>query len=130
MSNCIEIKNHLVTFTGEEIDIEKFKKIAEEHKNHPRTFNEMKVEDAFCWFIRDNHVVRKDSVKIRFGKGASSHTWRDFAQTINLLQSLMKKERVHFFVIADEGGYERFSDYKVTFGRKYDKYLKERGDKE
>lgn len=113
MSNCVQLHKHVVNFTADEIDIDRFAQMLEEHKDHPRT---PPVEDIFCWFLRDNSMVKDGVLTIRFGEGRSTHCWRDLAHTIWLLNPLIRKQKIHTFLIADESdGFDSVGSVTVSW---------------
>jgi hypothetical protein len=114
MSNCIKIHNYAVHFYPDEFDIKSFKKEIEEHKSH----DILQVEDTFCWFLRDNSSVLTNGVVIEFGQGRSSHTYRDFKQTVRHLSKFMLRDKVCTFDISTEGdGFDQISKMRVRFSK-------------
>ncbi len=118
MSNCIELHNYEVVFSQDEFDVETYLKVLEEHKEHKRT---PELDDSFCWFLRDNSSVKTNtdgikSIIIRFGKGQSSHTWRDFKWTIWYLNQFIKKPKTHTFTASDEfDGFNQLFPIKISW---------------
>lgn len=121
MSNAIDLKNNEVEFTSDEFDVAGFAEIHRQHELHTKA--DLESSDLFCWFIRFNFKYERNKVIIRFGDGQSSHTWRDFAQTINFLKSFMKREKKHTFKISDENNFKEYFNKEIIFGKKYDNFL-------
>lgn len=124
MSNCIHlIKNQRVVFTEDEIDIEKFWETYEkvEHlENAPKPLE----QNIFWWFLQKNSVVifpesaadGKGFVEIFFGYGRSTHTWRDFFITLDVLAEYILRPKKHEFILTDESdGFRQPSRAEIDF---------------
>lgn len=115
MSNCIQIHNNRVSFFNDEINWAEINKLWEEHNLHDYPFE---IGDIFCWFLRNNIYFddEEKGIEIRFGRGLSGHTWRDFRQTLWFLNEYIIKEKKHTFKIADEGDeYDSIEEVIVNF---------------
>lgn len=107
MSNCIEIvRGRKVVFLKDEIDIEKFKVLVDSVAGLPAAPTERDGNIAW-WFLQRNSLVDQRGVVINFSEGRSSHTWRDFEATLEVLKGFMKKPKHHHFVVSDE-----FDDFR------------------
>jgi len=111
VSNCITFeRNGSVTFTSDDIDI-------------PALSLQIalcKEDDTTWWYLATNTDISADlsQATVHFGRGRSSHTWRDFHATVNhVLNPLMKRRKAHTFVLSDESdGHGSRYKYTVTFG--------------
>lgn len=118
MSNCIQIHNNKIIFTPEEFNIESFEKLRKEHSEHKdKSPKNLDIRDTFCWFLRSNsRLLGNGALEISFGRGASSHTWRDFQQTIWFLNQFIKMPKTHTFQIADEyDGFDTIEPLTINF---------------
>jgi len=132
MSNCIQLHNFSVKFYEDEIDITKFFEAVDEYERRGDPYDHEKrcgcpidKEDAFkhymfWYFLSKNSEVRSDEkgkyLRIRFGKGRSEHTHRDFKQTIWAINLFMKKPKKHTFTLADEyDGFDELEQETVLF---------------
>ena len=116
MSNCIELANHVVTFTTSEIDVERFRNFL---YSIPKTEPEgHDVGNGAWWYLAQNTDFVSDKVVIRFGCGRSSHTWRDFRYVVNkIILPFMKGKKSHRFSCRDESdGFAKAYPLEVTFG--------------
>lgn len=129
MSNCIELRRSAVYFGGFDLDIPAFMaqvQRVKEMKNAPGYDNEAACNDSvFWWFLGDNIscgnctvASRKfEGVVVEFGKGRSTHTWRDFYATCRAISKYMKRPKTHNFLVADEyDGFATWGALKVQFG--------------
>lgn len=118
MSNCIELHNCEVEFTEDEFDVEAYIKVMENSKVSPKAPS---LGDNFAWFLADNSIVKANtngtkSIIIRFGRGRSSHTWRDFRWVVWYLNQFIKKPKAHIFTAADEGdGFDNLFPLEVNW---------------
>lgn len=119
MSNCIELHQHVVTIPKDRFDVDSFEKLREKYKNGSKTPDSSVGFDEYiyCWFLRDNSRVDENgNLVIEFGKGNSTHTWRDFRQTLWLLNPFFKLPVVHIFMVADEmDGFDSIGPLTVHF---------------
>ena len=100
MSNCITLHDHTVRFPPSHFDVEKYREIMEEHAKHPAS---PELGDSFCWFLRDNSEINEENVLVvEFGRGRSSHTHRDFKQTLRFLSQFVTRPMSHRFLASDE----------------------------
>lgn len=130
MSNCIELstETQTVVFVPEEIDSGKLKLLLDSVQHIKSSGDPEYLELATnkkenhskyfaWWFLLRNTEFRPDGgVKIRFGRGNSGHTWRDFGGTLYWLKDFIKKEKIHRFSIADEmDDFETYEPYIINF---------------
>lgn len=116
MSNCIELRRSVVLFTATEIELTKFKELIDQSKDDDKNKFEDTVKYLVRWFLWRNTEFVTDSVIVQFGEGESSHTFRDFRQTINLvLKPLMKKSKTHTFQAKDSDDQSGWFNWPVDF---------------
>jgi len=121
MSNCIDLHHYTVRFGQEEIDsraFESFLATAEKEINGCNCASEEvdRELDTAWWFLCENTTVDEDSITIRFGRGRSTHTWRDFKATLKLLSKFIKNPVKHIFAVADEfDGFDTLDEIVVNF---------------
>lgn len=114
MSNCIWLGNNVVKFHPWEIDRDKLKSILDNlPKECPDGINltlESVIGYYAWWFLKENTIFQKNGiVKIRFGEGRSTHTWRDFRGLVNqVIKPLMLCPKIHTFIAKDDGWPGRF----------------------
>ncbi len=116
MSNCVEIKRQDVWFGAEEIDIPKFRELVDRVNLLPQPPDGLKDRDGYFawWFLSSNVEFGLAGLVIHFGRGRSSHTWRDLQGTLMVLGQFMLKPKKHVFRIADElDGFESWGWCKV-----------------
>lgn len=126
MSNCIFLRNNVVVFTAEDIDIPRFNAYMSlipqaRPAELPNMTQEQQVEHwnmlSAWWYLATNVTINVDMVTIRFGEGRSGHTWRDFRGLRNcILLPFMKRPVSHIFRCSDEDSNGRWYDLPVTFG--------------
>lgn len=120
MSNCIQIYNHTVTFTAEEINIHAYRNLMAEAARlgepGPVDGTPFNVYIAW-WFLEKNSTVTDEAVTIKFGQGRSTHTWRDFRQLYKrTLPDLLTQSKGHIFKLSSEDdGFCSVFDYPVVF---------------
>jgi hypothetical protein len=108
MSNCITLYSptNKVTFTSDEISIEGVEDLLVRCGGVTQDNVSKQSWDVQCiwWYLETCTEFAQDkrSVTIDFGKGRSSHTWRDFKATLHWLKPLMKVRKTHRFVMSDE----------------------------
>lgn len=111
MSNCVEIRNPEVQIPPGVIDVALWRRRVDSKADDP----------IFYWFLAENHILYPDgSMTIRFGKGRSSHTWRDLYQTAMLLAEVATAGRPYrcVFQVADESdNFEAVESIGFAFGR-------------
>ena len=122
MSNSIELYRFVVTFTPQEFDVVKFKELLGRYSYDikPSWNPETREENDYYvlwWFLGANSEVdENDNVTIRFGRGNSTHTWRDFRSVIWLLNRFIKRPKIHQFLVADEfDDYENVGSLRVSW---------------
>lgn len=119
MSNCIQLHHHIVVMTKEQIDVSALKARIDKVKGLEKAPEWKPSDDGYMiwWFLADNTEFETDgSVTIRFGKGRSGHTWRDFRALILTLSKYMKQEVKHAFLLADAcDGFDTVENYTVIF---------------
>lgn len=129
MSNCIEIYNGCIKIATKHVApelIELIKK-AQEDENTPRLDHNNLTKEAtdyykVWWFLSTNVSFEKKSMVIDLGYGRSRHTWRDFRQTIWLLNDYWCSDKTfkYVFRIADEyDAYQTTENYAVNLGIPY-----------
>jgi hypothetical protein len=116
------LSKHIVNFYDDEIEISRFLDDLAKYEMMGDPFEyekkcgcpvtEEAKEERFrhyiiWWFLSRNTTVmyeedKRRYLQIRFGRGRSGHTWRDFRQTIKLINLYMKKEKKHTFIVSDE----------------------------
>lgn len=106
MSNCVDLWRETVVFLSHEIKLDEFKQLVqtapEIRLNHTLTDLECDQYEAW-WFLQKNTVFHPDGwCAIRFGRGRSSHTWRDLQGTLSTIAKFMKRVKHHKFVASDE----------------------------
>jgi len=125
MSNCIELRRSSVLFSASELDVpafmaqvERTKEMKDAPEYDPGHYNEAACNDSiFWWFLSTNVFQGAGGVVVRFGRGRSTHCWRDFYATCCAINKYMKREKKHTFVGADEcDGFATWCDVKVQFG--------------
>lgn len=109
MSNCINIVfKNVVSLKPHEVDAQGLKELitrAEKEVNDKNcvddnTSGELKVA---WWHLSINTQFRKGGgVEVRLGNGRSSHTWRDFRGTLNVLKKFIKTPVWIRFGVTDE----------------------------
>jgi hypothetical protein len=109
MSNCITLhKDNTVTFSRDEIDIDRARKLVESAALYPFEMvrnDEVaaKANGAYWYFSSRNVFFGRDWVKVYFEGGNSSHTWRSFRYALLvLIAPLMKTEKRWSFQASDE----------------------------
>lgn len=101
MSNCIEIELSRVTFKAHQFRVGDYQKLIEGHRPHLEQHSPA-LDDNVCWFLTKNSSFQDGSVTIAFGRGRSSHTWRDFRWAIWFLNQYFIAPTKHTFLISDE----------------------------
>lgn len=122
MSNCIEIRRGQVFFSATAMNIPAFMaqvQRARETKDAPGYESEAACNDSvFWWFLSTNVFEGAGGVVVQFGRGRSTHCWRDFYATCKVINKYMRKEKMHVFLLADEGdGFDTWGNMCVAFGR-------------
>lgn len=106
MSNCIDIDLSRVTLKPEQFRVRDYQRLIESHQPHLQ--DQIKLDDNVCWFLTRNSYFKDGSVTIAFGRGRSSHTWRDFRWAVWFLNQYFTVPTNHTFLISDEcDGYEK-----------------------
>jgi len=127
MSNCLDLYNSEVIFTNEDIDLKKLCEYIRSSKTEIVFPEPEEYIRYHCWWFlvegRNVIIREKNSViqhiKINFGHGRSSHTWRDFRGLIlTVFNPLMKRKKRHFFVFEDKDMQTGRFRRGVTFGEK------------
>jgi len=114
MSNCIDIELSRVTLTPKQFRVRNYQKLIEGHRPHLEHQNTL--DDNVCWFLTRNSFFQDGSVTIAFGKGRSSHTWRDFRWAIWFLNQYFIAPTKHTFLISDESdGFQKQFPLTVTW---------------
>lgn len=116
MSNCIEIELSRVTLNSQQFRVRDYQKLIESHRPHLE--HPPQLDDNVCWFLTKNSHFQDGSVTIAFGRGRSSHTWRDFRWAIWFLNQYFIAPTKHTFLISDEcDGFEK--QFPLTVGWPY-----------
>lgn len=124
MSNCVDIHNHTVCFTANDMDIERLRKDLLLHGKCRELGNRHELsstaasicEAAHYWLDPDSNVsFDTDLCYISFG-AAESHTFRDLNWTRLFLGNYMLKEVKHIFTMSEEGdGFDALFPFPITF---------------
>ena len=117
MSNCIEIVyKYKVKLRPKEVDgyaLRKLLQKAEMEVNRSNSVDDKipwKLRTAW-WFLSRNTIIKGNhGVEIVFGAGRSSHTWRDFKSTLELL-----KEFIRCPVLVNFGFKDEYDGFKAIF---------------
>lgn len=131
MSNCISFDSGSIKFSPDEFDVETFVRhmrepaITERHPEGgmfgaPPTIGENFNSRVYhgWWFLHNAWRFEDGDGKIRidFGTGRSSHTWRDFKGTLEVLRTYVKKPKVKVFTMRDESdGFKHWFMAKIDF---------------
>jgi hypothetical protein len=131
MSNCIEfVSGSSVSFSPDEIDCEELEKFLQPLVSFSEAdFQKIRERRALTtelvcgwWFLALNTDLWHDheglftEVIIKFGEGRSSHCWRDFQGTLEVLSQFMLREKHRTLVVSDEGdGYKTRHAVDVEF---------------
>jgi len=107
MSNCIEIDNPVVEFPASVIDFAKVREMVELGNSVPDDYDHDKitnVEYFTYWFFNSRNVqLFDDKVVVRFGRGRSSLTNRDFTGLLMyVIEPCMKQPFKWVLKIRDE----------------------------
>jgi len=119
VSNCIELRNHVVTFPEDVIDVSKVRDLLARVPEQMPRWEEDPILYTAWWYMATCTTVTDSGVTIRFGCGRSSHTWRDFRQFANqVLLPLFRdgKTFTHRFQVEDDG-FPGWGPWKVQFGK-------------
>ncbi len=120
MSNCISIRASEVIFTLEELDIsglmtllDSVRAVTDYHDLDTLSHD----QQIAWWFLAQNtHLLDGGRVSIKFGRGRSSHTWRDFGATLVLLSKFVRIPKRHTFYISDEfDGFKAQAPWRINF---------------
>lgn len=110
MSNCISIRDGAVTFSPQEMNLPALLLALEVHKDckgfelHGRD-NEMEwaCQNAQWFLVKGRNLeVSTRGVRVTFGDGNSSHTWRDFRGTVLFLNKFMLRTKTHVVSLRDD----------------------------
>jgi len=107
MSNCVELHKYTVDFAPDEIDAKGLQELCEEAEKEVNKENcgDVRLDPNLrCawWYLSENTTFSQDGVRIEFGHGRSTHTWRDLRWTLKMLSRFVKKPKEHTFLVADE----------------------------
>lgn len=124
MSNCIKIvENSSVIFSNEMIDrnaltellIKTEEEINKDNCVDPGVDGDLRIA---WWFLSSNVEFQDDCIIVFFGDGRSTHTWRDFNATINLINKFVKNDFSHSMYVSDESdGFETIVPLLIKFGK-------------
>lgn len=115
MSNCIDIRNGVVTFHKSILNIPALKKLLDSVRDLKEAPKDNQGYFAW-WFLSQNTVIQGDYAFIHFGAGRGSHSYRDFLGTLIHLKSFILRRKTHVFKYTDEqDGHQKVLTWKIDF---------------
>lgn len=130
MSNCLDISEDTgcLGFGPELMDIKKFLAFTEEFKTKTQEWcRGFGINDPehlkfyiFSWFIDGAWRQDGDGIVIHLGKGSSSHTFRDFHQTLMVICDFINggvAADMTFEVLDDDNPHDGWMSYPFTFSQ-------------
>ena len=120
MSNCITIDNPTVRFNPGVLDDQALSGLLNSASENITLKNctneELDADERMAWwFLCENTMTFKNgTVVINLGRGRSSHTWRDFKGTLQILSRFVKKDFHYTFQIRDEvDDFDQAENYRI-----------------
>ena len=109
MSNCVTIESrHSVEFRPGQIDSERFRDFLARceqevnYNNRSKDGVDRRLQMGW-WFLSSNTTFKiRGGCTIYFGQGRSSHTWRDFQGTIQLISEFVTADKGWYFIMSNE----------------------------
>jgi len=119
MSNCIFFHDstEVVRFSPFDMSVMRMRSLLNDCPRNLPDWEKDPINYNVWYYLKYNTTVNADGVFIAFGRGRSSHTWRDFRWLVNgILKPIMLRDKEHTFVMTDEGYPGKFR-CKVVFGQ-------------
>lgn len=122
MSNCLHFLRYSPCFNSDDMDIEGYKRFiqsipaTEIYREAREKLGEGSDEMMGWWFLARNSEFHDYFVQIHFGRGRSSHTYRDFQGTLDVLKQFILRNYFYTFkCTGEEDGFAHPFDWRVNF---------------